>query len=305
MKIFFITMFGIAFLGILIVPWNTVHGATNINSGQYDHWSWNDVVGWFNWYSSLDVNVESQQLTGHVNFNSSVGDISLNCSYTSSCGTGDYKVLNDGAGYLSGWAWNDTFGWFSFCGGGSRSDCPGTVYYQVHIDAAKEFRGYAWNDILGWVSFNCLDLPGSSPCTNAYRVKTDWGPAVIPGWLESATIDTGDVGGAQFNSIVWRGSQPAGTAVKFKFATSDCSNGKTNFPLCNDAGVWTFYGQDCTGNPGDYYYGTGPDKSIPLSYKNSCNQNNKRYFRYRVYLDSDITQRISPRIDDVIVNWSP
>ncbi len=208
-------------LGVLVTPWKAAHGATNISSSQYDHWSWNDVVGWFNWYSSSDVHVDSQQITGYVN--SSIGPISLNCNNTFSCTTNnDYKVINNGAGYLSGWAWNDTFGWFSFCGGGSGSDCPGTVYYQVRIDAAKEFRGYAWNDILGWVSFNCLDLPGSS-CAASYRVRTDWGPTVTPGWLESATIDTGDAAGAQFNSIVWRGSQPAGTMVKFKFSTSDNS----------------------------------------------------------------------------------
>jgi len=59
---------------------------------------------------------------------------------------------------LSGWAWNDDYGWISF----NCSD-PGlcaTSNYKVTVSTSTGvFSGWAWNDNLGWISFNCAD-PG-------------------------------------------------------------------------------------------------------------------------------------------------
>jgi hypothetical protein len=51
------------------------------------------------------------------------------------------------------------------------------------------------------------------------------------------------------------------------------------------------------------YYEPASDTSAELKCFSSFN--NKRYFRYKVTLDSNIAQDATPQVDDVIINWSP
>lgn len=292
---FFKNFFGIfffliiTFLNVLVLS-NIAESATNISSSTTAHWAWNDLVGWMDFYNTQTVTVLSDKLKGYAS--SSVGDISLDCSTTengSICSQSDYRVTNDGSGNLSGWGWNDAYGWISFdcnnnggCGSG-----PGSSTYRVYIDANGNFRNYAWNDAMGWISFNCLD-PGICATSN-YKVLTAWTATSAISYLDSSTYDTGSTNGAQLNSVLWHGSLPAGTAVRFQFATSNSSSGP-----------WTFVGTDGTSNT--YYNSTGPDVSLTLDY---TLHNNYRYFRYRVTLVSDQTRTLTPRVDEIIVNWSP
>lgn len=260
------------------------HATTNISSNATAHWAWNDAIGWIDFYNTNSVTVSALGLAGYAS--SSAGDISLDCHTTSIgniCATSNYQVTNDGAGNLSGWGWNDQYGWISFdCH--NNSGC-GTSNYQVYIDASGIFNNYAWNDLIGWISFNCGNYGG---CPPTYSVTTSWVAAPVTGVLDSATFDTGIASGAQLNSVLWHGSQPAGTSVYFQFATSNSS-----------AGPWNFIGTD--GTPSTYY-ATGPDVSLKLNY---AFFNDKRYFRYRVVLQSNVSQTLAPRVDDVLVNWSP
>lgn len=262
---------------------------SNISTDPAEHWAWNDVLKWIDF---SDVTVKSKELTGYAS--SSIGLISLNCADLGVCGTSDYKVINDGAGFLFGYGWNDNIGWVSFCGGGGANpSCPGNIYYEVKIDGNGFFENYAWNDLVGWISFNCRDLGGQAFCgsTSDYKVKTSWFATPASGYLESTTFDTERTGGVQINSILWQGIQPAGTVVRFRIAASNDPNGP-----------WTdndFKGSDGTNQT---YYEGGVGISIPVHY---LFHNNNRYFRYRVYVFSDITQSYSPRVDSVIVNWSP
>lgn len=258
--------------------------ATNISAVATDHWAWNDIIGWVNFYNTATVNVFSSRLEGYAD--SSIGDISLNCNSTRSgdiCGQSNYGVTNDGAGNLSGWGWNDQYGWISFdCN--NNSGC-GSSNYRAYIDSGN-FRNYAWNDIVGWISFNCAD-PGICGTSN-YRIVTSWVPASTEGWLESSTFDTGISAGAQLNSVIWQGDLPASTAVRFQFASSNSS-----------IGPWNFMGPDGTSGT---YYNTGRNAPLEINY---VHHNNRRYFRYRVFLRSNILSTISPKVDDVIINWSP
>lgn len=290
-----IIVFGSIFLGAAISFFYTQdwrqyesRGAgTNIDPTASNHWAWNNVIGWIDFYpTSANIVVSNSQLSGYAS--SSVGEISLDCASTSignRCGSSDYKVSNDGTGKLSGYAWNDAIGWISFCN--NRSHCPGSgISYHVEIDADGDFSGYAWNDIVGWISFSC-DNDGSCPVSN-YRVKTTWLATSSVGWLESATFDTGVDGGAQINSILWRGNQPTGTAVRFQMAFSNSSSGP-----------WTFQWDDtdtASSSPT-----VGPNVALPVNYTLGANQ---QYFRYRIYLYSDLAHTATPRVDDVIVNWS-
>ena len=269
-----------------------VLASTNISSVTANHFAWNDVIGWANFYNTNTVIVTSPNLQGYAS--SSAGDISLDCHTTRNgdiCSgqNGTYQVVNDGVGNLSGWAWNDTYGWISFCGttGTGTSDCPHAgTNYRVLVDADNgTFSQWAWNDAAGWVSVNCVDTPS---CSSSYKVVTSWIATSTFGSLDSTTYDTGVSGGAQINSFVWHGTQPAGTAVRFQFAASNASGGP-----------WNFAGPDGTANT---YYDIGPDLSKSVGY---TFYNNQRYFRYRATLVSNQAQTVSPQVDDVIVNWSP
>lgn len=284
--IFLCLLFSISYF--LFPP--SVYASTNISATTTDHWAWNDSIGWMDFYNTLTVTVSSTALSGYAS--SSAGDISLDCATTRNgniCGRSQYQVLNDNSGNLAAWAWNDTYGWISFCGGQGTADCPGTTSYLTYINGSSgDFEGWAWNDTVGWFSFNCNNQPGG--CTTSdYRVNTSWRTTSTIGTLDSSTFDTNVNAGAQLNSVMWRGNLPVGTSVKFQFATSNSSSGP-----------WTFIGTDGTSNT--YYAPSGQGVQLKLDYSL---HNNYRYFRYRVSLFSNTSSTISPRVDDIIVNWSP
>ncbi len=259
--------------------------ATNISSSTTGHWAWNDIIGWMDFYNTNTITVGAYGLTGYAS--STAGDISLDCHTTRSgniCGVSNYQVTNDGSGNLSNWAWNDQYGWISFdCN--NNGGC-GQSNYRVYIDALGDFQNYAWNDAIGWISFNCANYAGCG--SSNYKVATTWIATSTTATLDSSTYDTGSAGGAQLNSVMWRGTLSAGTSVRFQFASSNSSSGP-----------WSYMGTDGTSNT---YYNTGPDASLKLDYSFF---NNFRYFRYRISLISDQSQQYSPRVDEVLINWSP
>jgi len=291
------TFFAIVLLTMFFVFARAVSAATNISATTTDHWAWNDIIGWIDFYGTNSVNVFSNRLEGYAS--SLAGEVSLDCHTTSHsppdiCAQSNYQVTNnnnDTAGNLSNWAWNDQYGWISFdchnnggCGTG-----PGSSTYQVYIDGnTGNFNNYAWNDVIGWISFNCAD----TGCPPNYKVNTAWRATSTIATLDSATYDTGVSVGAQLNSVLWHGNQNgiSGYPVKFQFAVGNSTSGS-----------WTtnFFGLGCST---DAYYADSPDKSIKLDY--NC-FNNFRYFRYRVIMISNQLNTVSPRVDDVIVNWSP
>ena len=281
----FIGLIGLISLIGLIGP-SIAFAATNIDSTY--RYAWNDVIGWIDFYFD-DVNATSTQLSGYAS--SSVGYIALDCATSPNgdiCATSDFKVSNDGSGYLTGWAWNDAIGWISFCGGAGTTDCPGSVSYQVTINTATgDFSGWAWNDIVGWISFNCLQ---PNTCgTSDYKVKTAWRTVAATSTLISSIFDTGASSGVAINTIMWQGNKPSGANVKFQIASSNSSSGP-----------WSYFGPD--GSDTTHY--TPTDVNIPVQI-NLAHHSNKRYFRYKIFLESNASQTASPRVDDVIINWSP
>ncbi|RJQ29860.1 hypothetical protein C4571_00350 [Candidatus Parcubacteria bacterium] len=268
----------------LFVPART-EAATNISPNTSEHWAWNDVIGWIDFYNTNTVTVTSQKLEGYAS--SSIGDISFDCATTRNgniCGQSNYGVMNTN-GNLSGWGWNDAYGWISFdCN--NHGGC-GTSNYRAYVDGNNgNFFNYAWNDIVGWVSFNCAD-PGLCATSN-YKVITSWRLSAKTGYLDSTTFDTGSPNGAQLNSFFWLGSKPAGTSVRFQFATSNTTSGP-----------WNFIGPDGTGNTD---YNADPGVPVRLNYVLHVGY---RYFRYRILIASNAAQTASPRVDDIVVNWSP
>ena len=105
--------------------------------------------------------------------------------------------------------------------------------------------------------------------------------------LISSIFDTGVSNGAGLNSIMWQGVLNSGE-VKFQIASAATSSGP-----------WNYKGWD--GSSGSYY--TPTDANVPIQI-NPAYHNNYRYFRYKIFLYSDQARTQSPRVDDVIINYS-
>ena len=131
----------------------------------------------------------------------------------------------------------------------------------------------------GSVTSTVQYVPINPPINGLYRSS---------GTLDSVTYDTGVSGGANLNSILWHGNLPSGTSVKLQLAVSSSSNGP-----------WTFVGSDGTSAT---WFTPAIDTPLKLSYTQF---NGYRYFRYRVNLVADSSLLSTPRVDDVVVNWSP
>ena len=292
-------------------------GPSSIDSTIPNYYAWNDVFGWIDFHQTNTVGVSNTELTGYAN--SGVGYIALNCNSAPNgsggthniCpgfgGASQFSVVNDGSGYFAGYGWSDQVGWISFCGnnsGGSTPNgsswlCPGSPTYQVTMDTTTgDFHGWAWNDVVGWISFNCdhtTDSGGTTCGAHAYKVRailSGGGAAVTEGTLISTVFNTGQTQGAGYNTIIWQGTQPAGTAVKFQIATSNSS-----------AGPWTYLGP---GGSALMYYTqpAGANLQIPIPRDSATGAYNTQYIRYKVFLESDSSRSATPTITDIAINWS-
>lgn len=290
----------IAIFALLLSGFKTASAATTIYSAN--RYAWNDVIGWIDFYVYDNVVVTSSEITGYAS--SSVGAIGLNCNSTpngDTCSAHNWKVSNDGSGTLSGWAWNDNIGWISFNCSNVVSACD-TSNYSVTVDGDGYFNGWAWNDAVGWISFNKANCDadangytdvgacgGDNSTTVAYDYKVRTTPSVsTTASLISSVFDTGAANGVNFSAIIYQGTKPSGTNVRFQFASSN-----------SDSGPWTYMGTD--GSASTYYAPSGPDIPELFIYAQHAN---KRYFRYKIFLESDQTQTITPTVTDVTVIWN-
>ena len=144
-----------------------------------DKYAWSENGGWLNFGTTEgNVHITDSALTGYA-WGENIGWISLNCSNGSSCGTVDYKVVNDGEGNLSGYAWSENTGWINF----------NPTYGGVTINSSGEFLGYAWGENIGWIVFNC---GATNSCAAIdYKVKTDWRPRSARTTSASAVANAG------------------------------------------------------------------------------------------------------------------
>ncbi|MDP3057819.1 MAG: hypothetical protein Q8N37_04895 [bacterium] len=123
------------------------------------------------------------------------------------------------------------------------------------------------------------------------------GTLPVLGYIISSTVDTGITKGAAYNSLTWKGNLNGGSIgqVGLQIATSDSS-----------IGPWVFEGPDCVSGTS---YIADVDTPIPIETDCALNHNNKRYFRYKIIIcsSSDCASNgsINPRVDEVVVNWSP
>jgi hypothetical protein len=291
--------------------------ATNINPSATSSVAWDDVSGWWDFHATDNVVVRGTRLEGYAS--SSVGDISLDCATTrigNICGTSNYGVCNgpgphnadgtcpsgDASGNLTGWGWNDTVGWVSFncdqSSQGGSNNCVSSNYKVTVNQNTGDFGGYAWNDTDGWISFNCAD-PGTCG-SSYYKVNTLWRATSTLGYLNSSIFDTRDPQGATLKGLIWNGDSPANTCVNFQIAASQSTSGPWSYigPSGDNS---SYYGASCSQSING---GTGcAPVNTPICV-NSSQFNNYRYYRYRAQLQSNLIQTLTPKVDDVILNFS-
>lgn len=265
---------------IYINDFATTEASSTNNIDSTDKWAWNDVIGWIDFNITGTVTVTSSSISGYAS--SGVGYIALDCatSPSPSCSPSSYGVSNDGTGVLSGFAWNDAIGWIKF------KSTSGPSYGVTISSSTGDFSGFAWNDVVGWFSFNCADI---SACgTSNFKTKTLWSSTISTAVLTSSIFDTEVVGGAGLNTIMWQGTKPTGTAVKFQIAASN-----------NVGGPWNYLGPD--GTSATYYQPAGADVQTKII---KAVHDNYRYIRYQVTLESNIEKTYSPLISNIILGWS-
>ncbi len=271
------------------------YAATNIDSlGASEKWGWNDLMGWINMKDANTVMVGST-VEGYAT--SSVGNILFDCATmptSPGCADPNFSVVKDADGRLSGWAWNDTVGWISMSGTTADSQPYQVFLEQVPNQSYSYFRGFAWNDSAGWISFNCLDGRGGSSCAgNPFKTQTSVTTASPNASFISNIFDIGTATGV-LNTITWKGSQPAGTSVQFQIATASTSAALTG----NMATVFAnSLFMSAPASPGS------PVRLSPTTTITGVEVENRRYFRYKVTMSA--SGGIGPRIDDIIVSWSP
>lgn len=112
------------------------------------------------------------------------------------------------------------------------------------------------------------------------------------GYIISSTFDTTATNGVAPNSIMWLGTLPSTSHVKFQFASSNSSSGP-----------WSYVGSDGTSNT--YYEPSAANTPLKINLADVAAHNNKRYFRYKVILEPTEDRQDTPTADDVILNWSP
>ena len=163
--------------------------------------------------------------------------------------------------------------------------------FKIRYDATS-YLASVINEGGNWSFTLNLKLDGAAASLLSAKIRLTY--TFLPkfltsGQLDSSTYDTQVPEGAGYNAIMWKGQLPATSRVLFQFATSNDPNGP-----------WNFLGPD--GLPTSYYEPSGPDIPIRIS---PAYHNNMRYFRYRIILKQSNSGLASPRVDDVIINWSP
>jgi outer membrane protein assembly factor BamB len=138
---------------------------------------------------------------------------------------------------------------------------------------------YTWDFWRYDVSANSWTARTHAPSTVSYGGALAVGGVSYygSGNLTSSAHDTGYT--ADFGTISWTGTTPAGTALKFRIATN------------TDNATWNFLGPDGTSGT---YYTTGSGQAIWSGHDGD------RYIKYRAFLDTTDTAR-TPVLNDVSI----
>ena len=288
---FFLTATAVCFLAGIGFLVKNVYAAYSGNCSGY---AWSTKAGWvsFETTASYGAQVTDTYLDGYA-WGEKTGYISLKRD----SGTPDYSVtvtISGSTGNLSGYAWSEKGGYIKFAAAGSTYANTSASDYGVTVNGSTGvFSGYAWSEKLGWIKFagSCSSGTTGACSGGVYGVITSWRVSVAgssDGYLVSNIFDSGASGGASINYIMWQGTQPTGTSVKFQLASSDSTDGP-----------WSYEGGD--GTDTSYYTPSGPGSQVLVRQEYHVN---KRYFRYKIFLYADEGETQTPTVTDVILGFS-
>jgi len=158
------------------------------------------------------------------------------------------------------------------------------VSYPATINDVSSFNlgGYIYSIVANCSNVYMATSNTSRELTIISTEETDCGYA-DSGTIESSTIDTG-ADELSYNWIAWSGSEPGNTDIRFQLATSNNINGP-----------WTYLGPDGTNAT---YYTTAASEFI-----NYTVNKDKRYFRYKLYLDN-MAELQTPILEEVTISYS-
>ncbi|MEK7465512.1 MAG: hypothetical protein AAB631_01920, partial [Patescibacteria group bacterium] len=184
-----------------------------------------------------------------------------------------------------------------------RSTSSGGIYVLVasttitsSTDTGLTQSTTYWYKVMGVNSY------GNGPTSTAASVTT---LTVSQGYATSSSLtsviyDTAVASGTAPNSITWQGTRPTNTTVKFQFAGSDTTSSPWTYTAWNGSGS-NNPSVACDSN--SYYPPTGtsePNTAVEL--KAVCQQN-KRYIRYKVFLETT-SSSTTPTVTDIILNYA-
>ena len=121
-------------------------GQSSISSiYSFSGYAWSPNIGWIKFRNDPDETISygvcednNKELRGWA-YNDVVGWISFNCLDTGTCGTSNYKVVeNDN--YLYGYAWNNNLGWIIFDGQGGKVYLAKKNPYTYYVDLISDPR---------------------------------------------------------------------------------------------------------------------------------------------------------------------
>ena len=227
--VFIKTTLPIVFFLMIFIPWQNAQATTAVGAiDTISRYAWSENAGWID-FGTGSVNVTATELTGYA-WSENVGWISMNCSNTASCGTVDFKVVNDGAGNLSGYAWGENTGWIDFnCA--ATASCE-TVDFSVKTDwrpaAPSPSQGTNQNrlGLLG-LSNSALSVNNGATATASQQVTLN-----LTGGPNTATVLVSE--DRAFSDI--------------KVLTYEQINGRFDSPfrLSDGPGTKTIYAKFCT-----------------------------------------------------------
>lgn len=164
---------------------------------------------------------------------------------------------------LSGWSWNNNYGWISFNSTNcsvvpTPAGCPASgADYGVNIDSGGWFSGYGWSANSGWIQFNpsgpypsCSGCPTKSvqgeydPVQKVYNI-TGWAKIVAlgdEGWLRMEDTIINQNG--EMIGWAWNANNDNKGIGWLSFSSKNCdpdgnglSNGAASAANCPPAGT--------------------------------------------------------------------
>ena len=276
---------------------------TNFTPGPLDYYNL-EIKGrdiWSTVYLRSDVNLNNNLNITIGNLIQTSYNLRANNAITVNQNTSlqNYSTSTSYIYVGSGGVFNNGFIDFN---GGSDYNCAGADTVLIRSTSPGTKRSWSGSGTFRMRDVDVKDQGGTADIvvaqgTNSGNNGSNWSfdnnplTYIYKANLTSSFFDSQIVGGASLNSIMFTTiGITLSDLVKFQIASSNASSGP-----------WSFMGPDGTNSTYYIPHSNGTYFAVPI---NPSQHNNKRYFRYKIFLETDSCRSISPKVKGVIINWS-